>query len=143
MSGPQPQPVPLGENFYSELENKVRAGSLSAQSAAIRRLGELGDARAVVILGRLLEDAAVSDQTRGVSVSGLRGTDLVVYDTLAGLAVRALSRMNVADFQHPEYNFEAVIQKKDVEKWRAWWRENKATFIGKARAEESAASTVP
>lgn len=129
--------------LYVELDSAIRTGTPGTQNAAIRRLGELGDHRAVVILGSLLEDAEVSDQARGLSNSNPSGSGLVVYDTLAGLAVRALSKMNVADFPHRDYNFEVIIPKDDIAAWRAWWRENKAPFIEKARAEESAASAVP
>jgi hypothetical protein len=82
----------------------------------------------------------LSDQTRQGPNGKLND---VVFDTLGGVVVRTLSKMNVADFQHPDYRMQIIIQKQDVEQWRTWWRENKAIFVEKAREEESAAPAAP
>lgn len=127
------EPSAVIANIYADLETGIKTGAPGAQDAAIRRLVELGDARAVVVLGGILEDENLSDQTRRVANAHPSGTDHVVYDTLAGMTVRALGKMGVAGFEHPDYSLEVVINKEEVARWRTWWREHKTSLIEQAR----------
>lgn len=126
-------PSAVASDIYGELETQIKTGAPGAQDAAIRRLAKMGDVRAVVVLGRILEDEALSDAARHVSTPHPTGTDAVVYDTLGGMSVRALGEMDAVRFEHPDYRLQVLVKKEEVARWRSWWREHKTSLLEQAR----------